>query len=129
MKVLIGVDGSDAALRAVDTAAAIFGGAAGVKFLLVIVDEDRSLEGTLTPADLGAASEKGRARLQAHGHAADLVLEAGQPATRIVAAAAAKEADVIVVGRRGLHGLSRLLSGSVSAAVLRRAHVPVLVVP
>ncbi len=38
------------------------------------------------------------------------------------------EAGLIVVGSRGLGGLSRALMGSVSDAVVRHAHCPVLVV-
>jgi nucleotide-binding universal stress UspA family protein len=37
--------------------------------------------------------------------------------------------DLIVVGRHAAHGLSRLLAGSVSTAVLERASCPVAIVP
>lgn len=38
------------------------------------------------------------------------------------------EADLVVVGSRGLGALSRVLLGSVSAALLRRSHCPVAVI-
>jgi len=52
----------------------------------------------------------------------------GNPADVIVAAAAAHDADLVVVGARGLGGMTRLLLGSVSEKVLRYARCPVLIV-
>jgi nucleotide-binding universal stress UspA family protein len=52
----------------------------------------------------------------------------GNPADVIVAAAAAHDADLVVVGARGLGGMSRLLLGSVSERVLQYARCPVLIV-
>src|SRR5262249_25153814 len=52
----------------------------------------------------------------------------GNPADAICAAAAAHDADLVVVGARGLGGMMRLLLGSVSEKVLRYARCPVLIV-
>ena len=52
----------------------------------------------------------------------------GRAAEVIVQAAQQHGSDVIVVGARGLGTLERLLLGSVSEAVLRLAHCPVLIV-
>jgi nucleotide-binding universal stress UspA family protein len=52
----------------------------------------------------------------------------GRPAEEIVAAARAFDADLVVVGARGLGGMKRLLLGSVSEHVLRDARCPVLIV-
>jgi nucleotide-binding universal stress UspA family protein len=49
-----------------------------------------------------------------------------QPATALLAAAA--HARLVVVGSRGLHGVSRLLVGSTSHAVILHSRRPVLVV-
>jgi nucleotide-binding universal stress UspA family protein len=57
---------------------------------------------------------------------ADWLVEVGHPADRLVAAAAAKNASLIVVGSTGPR--SSLL-GSISAEVSRRAPCPVVVVP
>lgn len=52
----------------------------------------------------------------------------GNPADVIVAAATAHDADLVVVGARGLGGMTRLLLGSVSEKVLGYARCPVLIV-
>ncbi len=50
----------------------------------------------------------------------------GDPGTVILDAA--KDADLVVVGSRGMNPLQRLLLGSVSSKVVHRAHCDVLVV-
>lgn len=57
------------------------------------------------------------------------VIPDGQVAEAILAAAERYNADLIVVGTHGRKGLQRMLLGSVAEAVLRRARVPVVVVP
>lgn len=59
---------------------------------------------------------------------AEVVGELGDPVVAILDAADAHHADVIVVGARDRGWLSRLLSPSVTGAILREASVPVLVV-
>ncbi len=54
--------------------------------------------------------------------------EVGHPADMIIAIAARSNADLIVMGSRGLAGLQSFLLGSVSERVLRHAHCPVLIV-
>jgi nucleotide-binding universal stress UspA family protein len=51
----------------------------------------------------------------------------GIPAEEIVREA--QDADLIVVGSRGLGGFKKLLMGSVATQVTHHAHVPVVVVP
>jgi nucleotide-binding universal stress UspA family protein len=53
----------------------------------------------------------------------------GTPAKEILAQADDSNADVIVMGMRGLGGAQKLLLGSTSHHVLERATVPVVVVP
>ena len=53
----------------------------------------------------------------------------GDPADSILEAAAAEGVDVIVLGSHGRGPLGRLILGSVSEDVVRRARVPVIVVP
>lgn len=58
-----------------------------------------------------------------------VVVRTDQPYKAIVDEAAARGADVIVMGRHGRTGLKRMLMGSVTAKVIGHAHCNVLVVP
>ena len=57
-----------------------------------------------------------------------LIVEGGHPAEAIVDTARKVGADLIIVGRRGLSGVTRFLIGSVSDRIARYAHCPVLVI-
>ena len=52
----------------------------------------------------------------------------GAPVTEILRTARLKDADVIVMGTHGRTGLTRMVMGSVTEQVLRRAPCPVLTV-
>jgi len=60
----------------------------------------------------------------------DVVVEVleGPPADAILRVADVRQCDLIVMGSRGHGKLASLVLGSVSHAVLARAHVPVLIV-
>jgi nucleotide-binding universal stress UspA family protein len=62
------------------------------------------------------------------GTVAGTHLRMGEVALEIVALAEELQADLIVMGSRGLGGVRRALMGSVSDSVVRHAHCPVLVV-
>jgi nucleotide-binding universal stress UspA family protein len=64
----------------------------------------------------------------AGGAVADSHLRMGVVAEEIVALADELEADLIILGSRGLRGIRRALGGSVSESVFRHAHRPVMVV-
>ena len=69
--------------------------------------------------------EHGRKR----GVAAELlIVEGGHPAEAIVDTARKVGADLIIVGRRGLSGVTRFLMGSVSDRIAHHAHCPVLLI-
>jgi nucleotide-binding universal stress UspA family protein len=55
-------------------------------------------------------------------------MTAGYPAEGIISAANERKCDLIVMGSRGLRGISRLLLGSQAYEVLTHCHVPALVV-
>lgn len=81
--------------------------------------------------DLGQAAQTGLAKwLDAAGPELEgieverRVIE-GHPAAVLIEAAA--DADLIVVGSRGLGGFSEMLLGSVSHQVAQRAHCPVVI--
>lgn len=73
-----------------------------------------------------------RSRVQAFFAEADIAAEfagvVGQPAGEIVDVAERHKADLIVVGTREPGFIERLLGGSVSQNVARRAHCDVLIV-
>lgn len=52
----------------------------------------------------------------------------GRPASMILETAAALAPDLIVIGSHGRSGLDHLLLGSVTERVLRKGHLPILVV-
>jgi nucleotide-binding universal stress UspA family protein len=62
------------------------------------------------------------------GVTAEFLVWDGEPGESIAAAAEAEAADMVVVGTRGRSGAERMLLGSVSDQVVRRAQCPVLVV-
>lgn len=56
------------------------------------------------------------------------LLRFGEPVAEICAAAELVEADLVVLGAHGRHGLERLVLGSVSAGVAEARHGAVLIV-
>ena len=80
--------------------------------------------------DIKARVREWSAPALASGVAIDVVvLEGNQPAVEIVARAAALPASLIVLGTHGRSGFDRLLLGSVTEKVLRKASGPVMTVP
>jgi nucleotide-binding universal stress UspA family protein len=145
-RLIVGVDGSESAQRAVATLSTwpIF---AGLPARVVAVSDRpagwaTSLGAAFYPgmAETGATSREAR-RSQAEqiaeracedlarvGLQATSELREGDPADELIRAAAEDDADLIVVGSRGLSALSRLALGSVARKVLLHTHSSVLVV-
>jgi len=68
-------------------------------------------------------------RLRAKGHTVDTWLVSGPTVQTILEQAEKLDADIIVMGSHGRGKLFDLVVGSVSAGVIRKSPVPVLVVP
>lgn len=86
-------------------------------------DEDRRAEvqqSTQEIVDKAVASHSGQV-------AVTVRVVCGLPADELIKASA--DADLLVVGARGLGGFGRLLLGSVSSQVSHHAHCPLVVVP
>jgi nucleotide-binding universal stress UspA family protein len=66
-----------------------------------------------------------------HGGSLNVVSHArvDSPVLGIVQLASDLDADLIVVGTHGRHGIARVLMGSVAESTVRHAHCPVLVIP
>ena len=62
------------------------------------------------------------------GLAVDVIVREGYPATVIEEEAVEQQADLIVIGTRGLSGLKHLLLGSIAERVVQKSPCPVLTV-
>jgi len=132
MKIVVGYDGSDHGKRALERAAAMAGG--GDEVVVVAAAEAHARTGITEGAHLDPSEieqrrgdlEQARASLSEHGIEAETIAGQGDPGAVIVEAA--KDADLVIVGSRGLNSVQRILMGSVSSKVVHRAPCDVLVV-
>jgi nucleotide-binding universal stress UspA family protein len=92
--------------------------------LLAALKDDEEERRTALNAVLDEAAD----RLRPHVRSVATATTVGPPAESIVGEAQRQGSDLIVVGARGLGTFRRVLLGSVSESVLRRAPCPVLVV-
>jgi nucleotide-binding universal stress UspA family protein len=141
LTVLIALDESRASRHAAAEAARLFP-APGTRFLVVNVARYPAPwvpiggfglvsvppPGWEQAAELGDETEVSRMAQDAGLSEPDVLTEVGEPVDAICHAADEQDADVVVVGAHHRGFISRLLSPSVSAGVLRRAGRPVLVV-
>jgi nucleotide-binding universal stress UspA family protein len=140
--VVVGTDGSDAALAAVDRAATL-AASESARLLVVCVADP-------VPAPVLAAAEFGEPRVDQQVPSPDAALEAlatatehaeragadgvtavlveGDPAQGLLGVARERGADCIVLGGRGINSLSGRLLGSVPADVAYRSPCDVLIV-
>lgn len=72
------------------------------------------------------AKATARARDEGLERVTSLFVE-GEPATSIIDTAAREQADLLVLGTRGMSGLRQIIVGSVAHKVTIAAHAPVLV--
>lgn len=144
MSVLVGYDGSDAAVRALERAAAEAGGRHRRLLVLAVLEmpldpRDPRQFGTAgdgtpdtgpfeAPPEIRDLLADARDRLAGMGVAADLLWAPGEPARLIVDVAAAHDATTIVVGHHHHGMLGRLFGTDVAADVERHAGCEVVVV-
>ena len=133
MKILIGVDGSQASLDAVRLAARLLDPARDqVAIYFSPTELEKRLFGKSRKIIDGAAAalfEEASGLLPSWlAREPELVCSSKLAAVGILESAVGWKADLIVVGARGHGSLERLLLGSVSRAVVHGAHLPVLVV-
>lgn len=79
-------------------------------------------------ADARRTVETVAATLRRRGRTVRTMVSVGSPLRELLAAVSATNADVLVVGARGVGGLRRLLLGSVAEGALNHCPVPVLMV-
>jgi nucleotide-binding universal stress UspA family protein len=144
---LVGVDGSPNARRAVALLTRLAPPRGGRVTVMAAVEPVRAPALPLAPAGVrdtlaGAAAREtaerqrrgqreataAAGRLEAAGWAVRTLVRAGQPLAELLAGVAAARADALVLGARGTGGVERLLLGSVVEGALGKATVPLLVV-
>lgn len=140
LKMLIGVDGSEHALRCIDVVASLSRKVAPVEAVLLNVRDTPVLYGDLPAMNFELLEEALRklqeqtldAALERAGTCglkiASVRRASGSAAPEIVRAAVECGADQIVLCTRGMGALGNLLLGSVAQRVVHLADVPVLLV-
>ena len=133
-KVLVPVDGSEASMKAVETARKLLeeGSAREESMQYVVQASDvvavNALELYDAPTIVAKqVLEKARKVMGTQPPAA-VLLAAGLPADIICRIARKDNYDLIIIGNRGLNRIKRVLLGSISSKVVAAAHCPVLVV-
>ena len=124
--VLVGIDGSEAAVDALRSVIAILGDRLGRMTLATVVDYDVAEGSGLAEGRREAEADLRRAA-EATELAPGTVLLSGRPAEALRKYAVEEGYELMTVGRRG-RGASRTLLGSVATELARGGDVPVLVV-
>lgn len=140
-KVLVGLDGSDYSLKALDVAIDLAKKYQSQLILVHVVmrqiyainpPEAGILAGTAIVRELEAEGKmilaKGEETVRAQGLPVEVRLRQGVPAEELLRAAAEEKADLIVLGSRGLSQVKAFLLGSVSDKVSHHAKCPTLIV-
>lgn len=125
MKVIVvGYDGSEAAQRALERAGYL---ATLTKAKVVVTSAVPVVVGEFSGVP-GEELREAEGRLAEQGITPELIEAAGDPAEAIALVAEQQKADLIVVGTREPSLVERLIGGSVSESLQRRAHCDVLIV-
>ncbi|WP_056948052.1 universal stress protein [Secundilactobacillus odoratitofui] len=136
-RILVPLDGSQNAQSALKTAIQIARYFGSTLILMSVADQgSMSIASGSLPLDLSQELGKraqqilneGQSTAETAGVAMESFVTEGIPKNEIVSAAEDEEADLIVIGKSGADALNRLLIGSTTAYVVRRAPVQVLVV-
>lgn len=135
MKILVPVDGSAYSLKAVETACDLAKAQAPATIVLtaVAIQIPELEEGVYIAEKMKVQAEialaKGKEVAQGKGVTAEVILATGaSPADEIVQVAKDQQADLIVIGSRGLAGKTRSFLGSTASQVVTYSPCSVLVV-
>ena len=134
-KILVPVDGSDSAVKAVEYAAEIAKGVgAKIEFLYVSNVNQLAINACLSEAILDAVTKAGKEILDQAmslvpaGIEKEAFSQSGSPAVTILDFAEKENPDVIVMGSRGLGVVKGVLLGSVSQYIIEQSKCPVFIV-
>jgi len=140
--VLVAVDGSPTALKAVEHAASLaraFGSVVGVVYVIdpfpftglgsdFAYGQAEYLSAASAEAAQAIDQAQGVLRQAGVDQVQTAVVEAHATWRGILDQAQKVQADLIVLGSHGRHGLEKIMLGSVAQRVLAHAHLPVFVV-
>ena len=124
--VLVGIDGSEAALDALRSVIAILGDRLGRLTLAAVVDYDVAMGSVLAEGRRAAETDLRRAA-EATTLAPETIVLSGRPAEALRKHAVEEGYELMAVGSRG-RGASRTLLGSVATELARGGDVPALIV-
>lgn len=139
--IIVGVDGSEGAQRAAEEAAGVARATGAALILATVVRPPEGWWGIggapPTPEALSAALIEGQqevleqvvASLDLEGVTYETVQELGDPANRLIALAEERNADLMVIGRRGAGLVERVILGSVADRLCHHSPCAVLLVP
>ena len=136
--IMIAVDGSSESLQAVREALKLIARGLRTEIALVNVQEPASLlELATRDADAIAAAavqagenlmSEAAALLDAEGVGYSMAVVLGEPGSMLLEMAEDLNADMVIMGARGMGALKSAIVGSVSKTVITHCHRPVLVV-
>lgn len=135
--ILVPLDGSDNSKSALKVAIRISRYFGSSITLLAVIDQTRmTLAAGNIPMDIQselrrhatAVMDEGKKIAEEAGINAKTIVKNGSPKTVIVETANQEDFDLVVIGKSGVDAINRLLIGSTTAYVVRRANVQVLVV-
>ncbi|TYO94731.1 universal stress protein [Desulfallas thermosapovorans] len=122
MHVLVPVDGSDNAMRAVHYTVKLAGENPNIQVTVISVIHP------FTESHAGIALEKARNAFMDAGLTVQIALMEGEPADTIIQYANEHDVDHIIMGSRGMGALKSMVLGSVSYKVLGKSDIPVTII-
>ena len=134
-KIVVGVDGSEGSVEALRHAQRLAGPLDAVVVAMACWEYPRMYDGYVIMGIEGFEERAGQILDESITKAfgpekpANVRPRLMQGPARDMLIQASKDADMLIVGRRGHGGFGGLLMGSVSSACVAHAHCPVLVVP
>lgn len=141
-RVLLPLDGSMLAESALEPALHLAQQAMGTVYLMrvpVYLDNDAQIspeyqrawkgeEDFSNQEDVSAYLRKTQEKLQRSGVLVKTIIGEGEPADAVLNTADTKKIDLIVMASHARSGVSRWLLGSVSGQIIRKAHIPVMLI-
>ncbi|WP_332634019.1 universal stress protein [Halalkalibacter flavus] len=134
-KMIVALDGSEQSIRAAEKAIDLAKISGAYTYVVYVVDGTTSKADVLqTWNSLGIAEKRKQkfkiveANAKKEGIDYEVRILRGEPASTLVDFSVEVDADLIVIGSRGLNQFQQMILGSVSHKVVKRAACPVLII-